>query len=108
MTLGELTRTNMSITAMLEFHVTLDALATAPIVIHHTLAATRAFAGNMGVEVVVDIVDPTHFVVIEQWESLEADEAYRAWRSTPDGASDLGSILEGAPSLTKFSPQSAI
>ena len=98
----------MSITALLEFQVTPAALATAPSVIHDTLAATRAFAGNMGVEVVVDIADPTHFVVIEQWESLEADEAYRAWRSTPEGGSELGSILAGAPSLTKFSPQSAI
>lgn len=98
----------MPITALLEFRVTPEAVATAPAVIHTTLAATRAFAGNMGVEVVVDIVDPTHFVVIEQWESLEADEAYRAWRSTPEGASDLGSILAGAPSLTKFSPQPEI
>jgi quinol monooxygenase YgiN len=98
----------MSITALLEFHVTSDALATAPAVVHDTLAATRAFAGNLGVEVVVDVADPTHYLVIEQWESLEADEAYRAWRSTPEGRSDLGSILAGAPTLTKFSPQSDI
>jgi heme oxygenase (mycobilin-producing) len=98
----------MTITALLEFRVTPEALATAPAVIHDTLAATRAFAGNMGVEVVVDIADPTHFVVIEQWESLEADEAYRAWRSTPEGGSDLGNILAGAPSLTKLNSQPAI
>ena len=98
----------MTITALLEFHVTPDALPTAPGVIHDTLAATRAFAGNLGVEVVADVTDPAHFLVIEHWDSLEADEAYRAWRATPEGASDLGSILAGAPSLTKFSPQPAI
>jgi len=95
----------MSITALLEFQVKPDALATAPAVIHDTLVATRAFAGNLGVEVVVD---PTHVIVIERWESLAADEAYRAWRSTPEGGSDLGSILAGAPTLTKFTPDPAI
>jgi hypothetical protein len=33
---------------------------------------------------------------------MERDEAYRAWRLTPEGASELGSVLGGRPTLTKF------
>jgi hypothetical protein len=40
-------------------------------------------------------------VIYETWESIEHDGAYRAWRATPEGASDLGSIL-AARKLTQF------
>jgi heme oxygenase (mycobilin-producing) len=56
----------------------------------------------VGVTVLVDSADPTHVAVYEQWESLEADAAYRQWRTTAEGASDLGSVLAAAPTLTKF------
>ena len=93
----------MSITALLDVRVTQEGLATAPAAIHETLAATRAFPGCLGVDVVVDVDDPTHFLAIERWESIEADAAYREWRKTPEGAaSSLGSILAAAPTLTRF------
>jgi quinol monooxygenase YgiN len=98
----------MPITALLEFQVKPDAVATAPAVVHEVLTATRAFAGCLGVEVVVDLDDPTHFMVIEKWESIEADTAYRTWRTTPEGASDLGSILAGRPTLKKYAPDDTI
>jgi hypothetical protein len=40
--------------------------------------------------------------VYEQWESPEADAAYRKWRTTADGASNLGTVLAAAPKLTMF------
>jgi len=92
----------MSITALLDLTISADSAAVAPEVLRTVLAATRAFAGNEGVEVLVDTNDPAHIVVVEKWESLEHDEAYRAWRATPDGASTLGSILAAAPTLTKL------
>jgi hypothetical protein len=41
-------------------------------------------------------------VLFETWESPEADNAYRQWRATPEGTSELGSLLAAAPSLTLF------
>jgi hypothetical protein len=41
--------------------------------------------------------------VVETWASMEDDLAYREWRTTPAGASTLGTVLAGAPTLTKFS-----
>jgi heme oxygenase (mycobilin-producing) len=92
----------MTITSILDLHVKPEDAAGAPAVLRNILTATRNFDGNLGVEVFLDEDDPTHFVAIERWESLEADTAYRAWRQTPDGASILGSILAGAPTLSKL------
>jgi heme oxygenase (mycobilin-producing) len=92
----------VALTATLDLRLKADNLDSAFEVIHETLTATRAFAGCLDVSVLVDSADPAHVVVLETWESAEADSAYRKWRATPEGASDLGSVLAAAPSLTLF------
>ena len=92
----------MAITAILELQLKADSLETAHQVIRDTLSATRAFPGCQEVTVLVDSGDPAHVVLHESWESVDHDNAYRAWRATPEGASDLGSILAAAPKLTLF------
>jgi quinol monooxygenase YgiN len=92
----------MAITALLELRVkpeTLDQGLHAEL--HAILSDTRAFEGCLGVDVLIDTADPTHFVVVESWESEEHDAAYRAWRAG-DGQSNLGSFLAAPPVLTKF------
>ena len=92
----------MTITALLELTLKADSVADAPTVLAKTLEATCAFAGNQGVEVLHDVDDPAHVVVIERWASLDHDDAYRAWRATPEGASDLGALLAQRPRLTRW------
>ena len=92
----------MAITSVLDLQLKADSLETAHEVIRATLTATRAFPGCQGVTVLVDSDDPAHVVLHESWESVDHDNAYRAWRATPEGASDLGSILAAAPKLTLF------
>ncbi|BCW71692.1 antibiotic biosynthesis monooxygenase [Arthrobacter sp. NicSoilB8] len=91
----------MPITAHLDLNLKAEALSTAPDVLRDILADTRAFEGCLGVDVLVDSKDPAHFLVVEQWASLEHDAAYRAWRAG-DGASGLGDLLAGPPVLTHF------
>jgi quinol monooxygenase YgiN len=81
--------------AVLDLQLKADSLENAHKVIHETLAATRAFPGCLEVTVLIDSDDPAHVVIYETWESIERDRAYRAWRATPEGASDLGSIVAG-------------
>jgi heme oxygenase (mycobilin-producing) len=88
--------------AILDMQLKDDALGRANEVIRATLTDTRAFPGCLGVTVLVDVAQPTHVIAYEQWESVEADAAYRAWRATPEGRSELGSVLAAAPALTKF------
>jgi quinol monooxygenase YgiN len=92
----------MATTAILELQLKPDALESAHEVIHATLTATRAFPGCLSATVLVDSADPAHVAVYETWESIEHDQAYRAWRATPEGASGLGPILAAPPKLTQF------
>ena|ERR1700761_6768012 len=92
----------MAVTALLELKLKPDAVGKADSVMHETLTATRGRPGCLGVTVLVDQNDPTHVMVHELWESMEADQAYRAWRRTPEGASTLGEVLAGAPTLTWY------
>ncbi len=43
-------------------------------------------------------------MVIELWESVEADDAYRAWRATPEGANELRDLTAGQITLTRYEP----
>ena len=92
----------MAVTAILDLQLKAESLDTAHGVIRDTLTATRAFPGCFHVAVLVDSDDPAHVVLFETWESIEHDRAYRAWRATPEGASQLGSILAAPPKLTLF------
>ena len=92
----------MAITAILDLQLRADSLETAHDVLRATLTDTRAFPGCLSVTVLVDSADPAHVVVYETWESIEHDRAYRAWRATPEGASELGSILAAAPKLSHY------
>jgi heme oxygenase (mycobilin-producing) len=87
--------------AILDLQLKADSLDKANQIIHDTLSATRAFPGCVGVTVLVDSDDPAHVVLYETWESIERDQAYRAWRATPEGASDLGTIV-AARKVTQF------
>lgn len=92
----------MAVVALLDLQLKPDALEKSYQVISEVLVATRAFAGNQGVTVLIDTEDPAHVIVHESWESIEADDAYRAWRATPEGASALGEIIVKAPTLTRL------
>lgn len=98
---GDLEVPRVTVTATLELAIAPSSADVALSVIHDVLVATRAFPGNQGVEVLVDAADPLRIVVLERWDSLEADAAYRAWRAG-DGASNLGSVLARPPVLSKF------
>jgi quinol monooxygenase YgiN len=90
-----------AITALLDLRITADSVAGAKEVIDGVLVDTRAFPGCLGVEVLVDIADGAHFLLVEKWESIEHDRAYRAWRATPEGASALSTIVASL-ALTQF------
>ena len=90
----------MPVLSLLDLHLAGEPAGALDLV-HDVLVATRAFDGCLSVEVVVDESDPLHVIAVERWESMAADDAYRAWRATPEGRSALGSILAGPPTLTR-------
>jgi quinol monooxygenase YgiN len=98
----------MAVTSLLELHLRQDRLADAPSAIDAILRNTRAFVGNVGIEVLEDVDDPAHVTIVEHWESLQHDDAYRAWRATPEGASGLGALGDAPPVLTRYVTRSTL
>ncbi|HEY0239481.1 MAG TPA: antibiotic biosynthesis monooxygenase family protein [Friedmanniella sp.] len=92
----------MAITSVLDIQLHPDAPADAEARVTAVLTATRARQGLLSAEVVRDLDDPRHLVVIEVWESLEADDAYRAWRTTPEGANELRELTAGQLALKRY------
>ncbi|MET0692353.1 MAG: antibiotic biosynthesis monooxygenase family protein [Propionibacteriaceae bacterium] len=94
----------MAITSVLDIQLRPDAPADAEKRISSILSDTRARPGFISADVVRDLDDQRHLIVIELWESLEADEAYRAWRATPEGANELRELTGGQLSLRRYEP----
>ncbi|WP_382308105.1 putative quinol monooxygenase [Herbiconiux sp. UC225_62] len=92
----------MTVNSLLDLTIAPEFLDEAVDRINRVLEVTRAFDGCLGVDVIVDVDDPAHIVLLEKWTSIERDDAYRAFRATPEGASDLGAILAGPPTLTRY------
>lgn len=93
----------MAITAILEIKLKPEVVERAPAEIQQILGQTRAFDGCLGVDVLEDLRDPTHLTIVERWETLDQDRAYRKWRTTDEGASTLGELLTEPPVLVKYS-----
>jgi len=97
----------MTLTVLLDLHLTAEGVQRAPAMLREILTDTRAFDGCLGVDVLGDTDDPTHLILWERWASTEADAAYRTWRSGA-GASNLASLLTGAPLVTRYAMASDI
>lgn len=91
----------MPVTSLLDLRFSPEHLTDGPTFLEEVLRDTRAFEGNLGVQVVTDVNDPAHVVAIEHWISIAHDDAYRAWRAG-DGASGLGEYLDGPATLTRY------
>lgn len=91
----------MTVTAVLELRLNPETLDQARVVLHRVLEETRAFDGNLGVEVIVDQEVPSHWLVLESWQSAEHDARYREFRAGPGAITDLGPLLIAPPCLTK-------
>lgn len=79
----------MTVISVLNLHFDPTRIDEALAALHTTLIDTRAFAGNLGVDVVQDVKDPAHIQLIERWESAANDDAYRAWRASADAPPSL-------------------
>lgn len=92
----------MPVAALLEFRFKPDVLDQVPGVLSSVLAVTRNFDGCQRLDVLVDDKDPCRYLLVELWESLEHDAAYREFRASPAGATELGRLLAAPPVLSYY------
>jgi quinol monooxygenase YgiN len=91
------------VAALLEFRFKPDVVDHVPDALSRTLAVTRTFDGCQRIDVLVDSEDQTRYLLVEVWESMEHDTAYREFRASPGGASELGPLLAAPPVLLYYS-----
>lgn len=91
----------MAIKVLFEFKLNENAIDQGKKKLSEILVDTRAFDGCVSVEVVADLKDATHYVLLETWLSKEHYFAYGKWRAG-DGATDLGTFFSAPPAISLF------
>ena len=92
----------MPVTVTLELRLKPDAVEAARQVMGRALKDTRAFAGNIRTDVLVDQDDEAHWLIYELWESAEHDEAYRRFRAGEGKLTELPPLLAAPPVKTRY------
>lgn len=92
----------MPVTVLLELRVKPEEVSAARDVMGRALRDTRAFAGNVRTDVLVDSDDEAHWVIYEVWETVEHDEAYRRFRAGEGKIAELPPLLAAPPVKTRY------
>lgn len=64
---------------------------------HESLKVTRAFDGCISIEVAQDVNDPHKAIVVERWQSLAHDTAYREYATRTGRRAAVAALLDGPP-----------
>lgn len=92
----------MPVTVILELRFKADEVAAAREVMGRALQDTRAFDGNLRTDVLVDEADEAHWIIYELWDTVEHDEAYRAFRAGEGKLTQLPPLLAAPPVKTRY------
>ena len=92
----------MPITVILELKIKPDAVSAAREIMRRALQDTRAFEGNLGTDVLVEQDDETHWLIYELWDTVDNDEAYRAFRAGEGRLTELPPLLAAPPVKKRY------
>ncbi len=92
----------MPVTVILELKLKPDAVPAAREVMGRALQDTRAFHGNLRTDVLVEQDDETHWLIYELWETVEHDDAYRAFRAGEGKLTELPPLLAEPPVKKRY------
>jgi quinol monooxygenase YgiN len=94
--------TPMPITVLLELRFKPEAVQAGRDLMGRTLEVTRGFDGNLQTDVLVDEDDEAHWIIYELWDTVEHDEAYRAFRAGEGKVTELPPLLAAPPVKTRY------
>lgn len=92
----------MPVTVLLELKFKPDEVSAARELMGRTLEVTRAFEGNLQTDVLIDEDDEAHWIIYEVWDTVEHDEAYRAFRAGEGKVTQLPPLLAAPPAKTRY------
>jgi len=94
----------MTVIVTLELRFKPDQVAAARELMGRELQHTRAFDGNLQTDTLIDADDEAHWLIYEIWESVEADDAYRAFRAGEGKITQLPPLLAAPPVKIRYNP----
>ena len=92
----------MAVTVLLELRFKPDAVSAGQDLMRRTLEVTRGFDGNLRTDVLVNEDDEAHWIIYELWDTVEHDEAYRAFRAGEGKVTELPPLLAAPPVKTRY------
>ncbi|MEE6164821.1 MULTISPECIES: putative quinol monooxygenase [Mycobacteriaceae] len=92
----------MAITVLLELKFKPESVAAARELFGRALQDTRNFEGNLVTDVIIDEADEAHWIIYERWDSVEHDEAYRAFRAAEGKLVELPGLLREPAVKTRY------
>lgn len=92
----------MAVIVLLELRFKPEEVAAGRELMGRTLEVTRAFEGNRQTDVWFDEDDEAHWIIYEVWDSVEHDEAYRAFRAGEGKVTELPPLLAAPPAKTRY------
>lgn len=92
----------MTVTVILELRFKPDEVGAGRELMGRALRDTRGFDGNVRTDVLVDEDDEAHWLIYEIWETVEHDEAYRAFRAGEGKLTQLPPLLAAPPAKTRY------
>jgi quinol monooxygenase YgiN len=92
----------MAVTVLLELKFKPESVPAARDLMRRTLETTRAFDGNLRTDVLVNEDDEAHWIIYELWDTVEHDEAYRAFRAGEGKVAELPPLLAAPPVKTRY------
>ncbi len=92
----------MAVTVLLELKFKPEAVSQGRDLMRRTLETTRAFEGNLQTDVLEDEDDEAHWIIYEEWDTVEHDEAYRAFRAGEGKVVELPPLLAAPPAKTRY------
>ena len=92
----------MPVTVILELHMKAETVEDVLQGLAADLPDTRAYKGNLSVDVVRDQADPCHITLIERWQERADQEAYIAWRTSTGSMEQTIAASAAPPTITYY------
>jgi quinol monooxygenase YgiN len=92
----------VAVTVLADLHFKPEAAEEALKGLIDLLPDTRTFEGCRSVHVVRDQGDPSHVVLVEEWDSADDQRAYLAWRAETGALAGFAEVVTQPPVFTAF------
>jgi quinol monooxygenase YgiN len=92
----------MAVIVLLELKFKPESVSAGRDLMRKTLETTRAFEGNLRTDVWFNEEDEAHWIIYEEWATVENDEAYRAFRAGEGKVTELPPLLAAPPAKTRY------